>query len=142
VVPRALPVDDYLRTNVGHIFAAGAVNGRSKLVQSARLEGRIAAWNAVHGPTRQPGHDVVPSGSFTDPEYGTVGMTENQAAGDHDIVVGIASYNDLVRPVADGHPDGFCSSPAGTATPFSAPTCWANTQPKPFKSSRLPCARA
>ena len=91
-----------------HIFAAGDVNGRSKLVQSARLEGRIAAWNAVHGPTRQPRYDVVPSGSFTDPEYGTVGLTENQAAGDHDIAVGIASYHDLIRPVADGHPDGFC----------------------------------
>ena len=106
--PRAIPVDDYLRTNVEHIFAAGDVNGRSKLVQSARLEGRIAAWNAVHGPTRQPGYDVVPSGSFTDPEYGTVGLTENQAAGDHDIAVGIARYDDLLRPVADGHPDGFC----------------------------------
>ena len=106
--PRAIPVDDYLQTNVGHIFAAGDVNGRSKLVQSARLEGRIAAWNAVHGPTRQPGHDVVATGSFTDPEYGSVGMTEAQAAHDHDVAVGIARYDDLVRPVADGHPDGFC----------------------------------
>ena len=106
--PRALPVDDYLQTNVGHIFAAGDVNGRSKLVQSARLEGRIAAWNAVLGPTRQPGYDVVPSGSFTDPEYGTVGMTEDQASHDHHIAVGIARYDDLVRPLADGHPDGFC----------------------------------
>ena len=106
--PRAIPVDDYLRTNVEHIFAVGDVNGRSKLVQSARLEGRIAAWNAVHGPARQVVHDVVPSGSFTDPEYGTVGLTEDQAALAHDIVVGIAWYNDLIRPVADGHPDGFC----------------------------------
>lgn len=106
--PRAIPVDDYLRTNVGHIFAAGDVNGRSKLVQSARHEGRVAAWNAVHGPARQPGHDVVPSGSFTDPEYGSVGMTEEQAAAGHDIAVGIARYGDLVRPVADSHSDGFC----------------------------------
>ena len=106
--PRAVPVDDYLRTNVGHVFAAGDVNGRSKLVQTARHEGRIAAWNAVRGPARQPGYDVVPAGSFTDPEYGSVGMTENQAAQDHDIAVGIARYDDLVRPVADGHPDGFC----------------------------------
>ena len=66
--PRAIPVDDYLRTNVGHIFAAGDVNGRSKLVQSARLEGRIAAWNAVRGraarwPTRQypAGASPIPS---------------------------------------------------------------------------------
>jgi pyruvate/2-oxoglutarate dehydrogenase complex dihydrolipoamide dehydrogenase (E3) component len=51
---------------------------------------------------------VVPTGSFTDPEYGSVGMTEDQAARDHDIAVGIARYDALVRPVADGHPDGFC----------------------------------
>jgi pyruvate/2-oxoglutarate dehydrogenase complex dihydrolipoamide dehydrogenase (E3) component len=106
--PRSIPVDDYLRTNTGHIFAAGDVNGRSKLVQSARLEGRIAAWNAVRGPVRRIAHDVVPSGSFTDPEYGTVGLTEDQAAHAHDIAVGIARYDDLIRPVADGHPDGFC----------------------------------
>jgi pyruvate/2-oxoglutarate dehydrogenase complex dihydrolipoamide dehydrogenase (E3) component len=106
--PKAIPVDDYLRTNVAHIFAAGDVDGRSKLVQSARYEGRIAAWNAVRGATRQPGYDVVPTGSFTDPEYGSVGMTEEQAAHEHDIAVGTARYDDLVRPVADGHPDGFC----------------------------------
>jgi pyruvate/2-oxoglutarate dehydrogenase complex dihydrolipoamide dehydrogenase (E3) component len=106
--PRAIPVDDYLRTSAGHIFAAGDVNGRSKLVQTARHEGRVAAWNAVRGLTRQPGYDVVPAGSFTDPEYGSVGQTEDQAARDHDIAVGIARYDDLVRPVADGHPEGFC----------------------------------
>lgn len=105
---QAIPVDGYLRTNVEHIFAAGDVNGRSKLVQTARLEGRIAAWNAIHGPARRPNYDVVPSGSFTDPEYGSVGMTESQAARDHDIAVGIARYDDLLRPVADGRPDGFC----------------------------------
>jgi pyruvate/2-oxoglutarate dehydrogenase complex dihydrolipoamide dehydrogenase (E3) component len=106
--PAVIPVDAYLRTNVAHIFAAGDVNGRSKLVQTARLEGRLAAWNAVHGPTRQPAYDVVPSGSFTDPEYGSVGMTEDQAAHEHNIAVGIANYDDLLRPVADGRPEGFC----------------------------------
>ncbi|HEY6275697.1 MAG TPA: NAD(P)/FAD-dependent oxidoreductase [Streptosporangiaceae bacterium] len=106
--PQAIPVDAYLRTNVEHIYAIGDVNGRTKLVQTARIEGRIAAWNAVHGPTRQPAYDVVPSGSFTDPEYGSVGMTETQAGQDHEIAVGIARYDDLLRPVADGHPDGFC----------------------------------
>jgi pyruvate/2-oxoglutarate dehydrogenase complex dihydrolipoamide dehydrogenase (E3) component len=106
--PAAIPVDDYLRTNVEHIFAAGDVNGRSMLVQSARMEGRIAATNAILGPSRQPSYDVVPSGSFTDPEYGRVGLTEAEAAKEHDVVVGIARYDDLLRPVADGHPDGFC----------------------------------
>ena len=106
--PGAIPADEYLRTNVGHIFAAGDVNGRSMLVQSARMEGRVAATNAVLGPTRLATYDVVPSGSFTDPEYGRVGLTEAEAAAGHDTVVGIARYDDLLRPVADGRPEGFC----------------------------------
>ena len=106
--PAAIPVDDYLRTNVEHIFAVGDVNGRSMVVQTARMEGRTAAMNAVLGATRRASYDVVPSGSFTDPEYGRVGLTEAQAAQQHDVLVGIARYDDLLRPVADGRPDGFC----------------------------------
>jgi pyruvate/2-oxoglutarate dehydrogenase complex dihydrolipoamide dehydrogenase (E3) component len=103
-----IPVDSGLRTNVAHIYAAGDINGRSKLVQTARLEGRVAAWNALRSPARRMAYEAVPSGSFTDPEYGAVGLTESQAARQHDIAIGVARYDDLVRPVADGHPDGFC----------------------------------
>jgi pyruvate/2-oxoglutarate dehydrogenase complex dihydrolipoamide dehydrogenase (E3) component len=111
-----IPVDEYLRTNVGHIFAAGDVNGHSMLVQSARMEGRIAARNAVLGPAHQATYDVVPSGSFTDPEYGRVGLTEPEAAQRGDIVTGIARYDDLVRPVADGRSEGFCKLIADRGT--------------------------
>jgi pyruvate/2-oxoglutarate dehydrogenase complex dihydrolipoamide dehydrogenase (E3) component len=103
-----ITVDEYLRTNVSHIYAVGDVNGQSMLVQTARQEGRVAARNAVLGPARQVVYDVVPSGSFTDPEYGRVGLTEAQAARDHDVVIGLARYDDLLRPVADGRSDGFC----------------------------------
>jgi pyruvate/2-oxoglutarate dehydrogenase complex dihydrolipoamide dehydrogenase (E3) component len=108
--PGVINVDEYLRTNVGHIFAVGDVNGQSMLVQTARQEGRVAARNAVLGPARQAAYDVVPSGSFTDPEYGRVGLTEAEAeaARRGDVVVGVARYDDLLRPVADGRPDGFC----------------------------------
>lgn len=103
-----IPVDAHLRTEVEHIFAAGDVNGHSMLVQVARLEGRIAAQNAVMGPTRKITYEVIPSGSFTDPEYGQVGLTETAARRDHEVEVGIARYDDLLRPVADGRPEGFC----------------------------------
>jgi pyruvate/2-oxoglutarate dehydrogenase complex dihydrolipoamide dehydrogenase (E3) component len=106
--PGLIGVDDYLRTNVEHIFAAGDVNGRSMLVQTARMEGRIAATNALLGATRAATYEVVPSGSFTDPEYGRVGLTETEAVRQHDTVVGIARYDDLLRPVADGRSEGFC----------------------------------
>jgi pyruvate/2-oxoglutarate dehydrogenase complex dihydrolipoamide dehydrogenase (E3) component len=75
--PAAIPVDDYLRTNVEHIFAAGDVNGHSMLVQTARMEGRIAARNAILGPARQATYDVVPSGSLYQPQPGDVDLLAN-----------------------------------------------------------------
>jgi dihydrolipoamide dehydrogenase len=78
------------------------------LVSSALLEGRVAAENAVLGAHRRLVHEVVPAGSFTDPEYGSVGLTEEHARARHDCVVAIARYEDLLRPVADGQPEGFC----------------------------------
>jgi dihydrolipoamide dehydrogenase len=100
--------DACLRTSVPHIFAAGDVDGNSMLVASAILEGRVAAENAVLGSRRRVVHDVVPVGSFTDPEYGSVGLTEEQARTRYDCAVAVAHYDDLLRPVADGQPDGFC----------------------------------
>jgi pyruvate/2-oxoglutarate dehydrogenase complex dihydrolipoamide dehydrogenase (E3) component len=101
-------VDEYLRSEVDHIFAAGDINGRAMLVQVARREGRVAAHNAVLGPTRQTSYYGIPSASYTDPEYGSVGLTEPDAIGQYDIEVGVARYDELVRPIADGHPEGFC----------------------------------
>jgi pyruvate/2-oxoglutarate dehydrogenase complex dihydrolipoamide dehydrogenase (E3) component len=101
-------VDESLRTTVPHVFAAGDVNGISMLVPSARLEGRIAAENAVLGTRRRFTHELVPTGSFTDPEYGAVGLTEAKARERYDCEVGVARYEDLVRPVVDDRPLGFC----------------------------------
>lgn len=97
-----------LRTSQPHILAAGDINGLSMLVPSARHEGQIAAENAVLGTRRRYLHEIVPTGSFTDPEYGSVGLTEDEARERYDCSIGLTSYNDLVRPLADGHPDGFC----------------------------------
>jgi len=108
-------VDAYTATNVPHIFAAGDVDGNSMLVSSATLEGRVAAENAVLGPRRRVVHEIVPAGSFTDPEYGSVGLTEEQARDRHDCVVAVARYEDMLRPVADGQPEGFCKLIVETA---------------------------
>ena len=62
-------VDHRVRTNVGHVFAAGDVNARSMLVHVARLEGRAAADNAVLESDQHVSWSATPSGSFTDPEF-------------------------------------------------------------------------
>jgi pyruvate/2-oxoglutarate dehydrogenase complex dihydrolipoamide dehydrogenase (E3) component len=62
----------------------------------------------VLGTHRTCSHETVPTGSFTDPEFGGVGLTESQATERYDCEIAVMRYDDLVRPVADGHPDGFC----------------------------------
>jgi pyruvate/2-oxoglutarate dehydrogenase complex dihydrolipoamide dehydrogenase (E3) component len=103
-----IPVDDYLRTSVPHIFAAGDITGRMMLVQSAGYDARIAAENAVGRANQEYKHQIVPHGSFTDPEYASVGLTEAQAKNQGDSLVATVSYAELDRAVIDGHANGFC----------------------------------
>ena len=103
-----VPVNENLRTSASHIFAAGDITGRMMLVQSAGYEARIAAENAVLGPEQRYEHHIVPHGGFTDPEYGSVGMTESAAreAGEEYLIAEVP-YADLDRAVIDGRPEGL-----------------------------------
>jgi dihydrolipoamide dehydrogenase len=102
-------VDDFMRTSAENIFAAGDITGRMMLVQSGSYDGRIAAENAVLGPGQPYKHAIVPHGGFTDPEYGSVGLTEKKVReANIDYVVGEIPYVNLDRAVIDGHTDGMC----------------------------------
>jgi dihydrolipoamide dehydrogenase len=100
-------VNDFQQTSVPTIFAAGDITGRMMLVQSAGYEGRIAAENAVLGIGQPYKHLIVPHGSFTDPEYAAVGLTEEQARKQGEIVAATVPYHDMDRAVIDGHPEGL-----------------------------------
>jgi len=89
-------------------FAAGDVTGAVQLVPEANQAGYVAATNAVKGlAARRPsGHG--PLGSFTDPEFASVGLTEPQARADHDVVVVSLGFDQTTRSIIDGHAEGFC----------------------------------
>jgi mercuric reductase len=76
-------VDQFLRTNVSHIFAGGDVIGRQTGSQMATPvgshDGGIAAHNAFSDELRAVDHRVIPRTIFTDPQIATVGMTEAEA---------------------------------------------------------------
>jgi pyruvate/2-oxoglutarate dehydrogenase complex dihydrolipoamide dehydrogenase (E3) component len=104
----AIPVDDYLRTNVEHVFAAGDANQQAMLVQAAHSEAEAAARNAVLGPTRRTPHHLLPSGGFTDPDYAGVGLTEAQARErDPEVVVATVGYDRMERAIIDDREEGF-----------------------------------
>ncbi len=101
-------VDEYLRTSKSHIFAAGDITGRLMLVPQAVRDGFVAATNAVRGSTMTIGDSVSPIGSFTDPEYAQVGLTEAKARKTHDVYTALIRFDSTTRTIIDGHKVGFC----------------------------------
>lgn len=101
-------VDSYLRTSAPHIFAAGDITGRLMLVPQAAQDGFVAATNAVRGATTTLGEQVSPIGSFTEPEYAQVGLTEAKARETHNVVVAVMRFYETARTIIDGRTSGFC----------------------------------
>ncbi|MFZ0547787.1 MAG: NAD(P)/FAD-dependent oxidoreductase [Candidatus Promineifilaceae bacterium] len=109
-------VDDHLRTSAPHIFAAGDVTGHMMLVQSGQYEARIAAENALLDPMTKYAHKIVPHGGFTDPEYGSVGLSETEVSPDTNSISATVPYTSLDRAVIDGQTAGFCKLIVDTAS--------------------------
>jgi dihydrolipoamide dehydrogenase len=102
-----IQVDERMETTVPGIYAAGDVLARFMLSSMAVVEARIAAENAM-GRAVKMDYTCAPWGIYTDPEVGSVGLTEDEArAGGGDIVIGQCGYNDLVRSCLDGNVTGF-----------------------------------
>ena len=51
---------------------------------------------------------VSPAGSFTDPEYASVGLTEKKAREIHDVVTAVVHFDSTTRTIIDGRTVGFC----------------------------------
>lgn len=80
-------VDDYSQTAVPSIFAVGDVTDRINLTPMAIREGTAFAETVFKGNPTKPDHQLVASAVFTQPEYGSVGMTEEQARDERPIEI-------------------------------------------------------
>jgi pyruvate/2-oxoglutarate dehydrogenase complex dihydrolipoamide dehydrogenase (E3) component len=100
--------DEHLRTTAPHVYAAGDVTGRAMVVHEAVRQGLVAATNAVLGRNMVLPAEVSPIGSFTDPEYASVGLTEAAARQTHEAAVATVRFDSLPRPIIDGRQTGFC----------------------------------
>ena len=78
------------------------------LVPQAIQAGFLAATNAVLGGSLTLGNQVSPIGSFTDPEYAQVGLTESKAREAHDVVTAVVRFDSTTRTIIDGRTAGFC----------------------------------
>ena len=78
-----IQVDDRLRTNVKHIYAAGDVVGSYQFTHYAGWQAFQAVRNALLPGSSTGVSDLVPWVTFTDPEVAHIGATEEQARSEH-----------------------------------------------------------
>ncbi|WP_137156244.1 glutathione-disulfide reductase [Rhizobium sp. FKL33] len=76
----AIIVDPYSRTNVPSIFALGDVTDRVQLTPVAIHEAMCFIETEYKNNPTSPDHDLIATAVFSQPEIGTVGMSEEQAA--------------------------------------------------------------
>lgn len=72
-------VDDYLRTTVKRIYAAGDCAGGYQFTHYAGWQGAMAVRNALLPGRSRGRRQFVPWATFTDPEVAHVGYTEAEA---------------------------------------------------------------
>ncbi|TAL14114.1 NAD(P)/FAD-dependent oxidoreductase [Patescibacteria group bacterium] len=106
--PKGIDVNEYLQTNVKHIFAAGDVLGRTSNTHSALLESRIAAHNILSNAKAAPDYTATPSVIFTYPEIAHVGLSEDDCLKrDLSVNKAIAPLNLTARSNTADFRDGF-----------------------------------
>jgi glutathione reductase (NADPH) len=73
-------VDAYSRTNVDSIWAIGDVTDRVQLTPVAIHEAMCFVDTEFRGRPASPDHDCIATAVFSQPEVGTVGLSEDEAA--------------------------------------------------------------
>ncbi len=76
----AILVDSYSRTNVDNIWAIGDVTDRVQLTPVAIHEAMCFVETAFRDNPTAPDHDLIATAVFSQPEIGTVGLPEHEAA--------------------------------------------------------------
>jgi glutathione reductase (NADPH) len=89
-------VDGYSQTNIPSIYAVGDVTNRVQLTPVAIREGAAFVDTIFHGTPSKADHDLIPTAVFTQPEIGTVGLSEEAAREQEDVDV----YRAAFRPMA------------------------------------------
>ena len=88
-------VDDYSQTAIPSIYAVGDVTNRINLTPVAIREGAAFVETVFKGNPTMPDHELVASAVFTQPEFGTVGLTEEEARDQERIEVYCAAFRPM-----------------------------------------------
>jgi dihydrolipoamide dehydrogenase len=106
---KAIAIDDYMRTNVGHIYAIGDVTALLQLAHVAEAQGVVAAETIAGAETLALGdYRMLPRATFCQPQVASFGLTEQQARDEgYDVVVAKFPFTANAKAHGVGDPSGF-----------------------------------
>ncbi|PIE11439.1 MAG: glutathione-disulfide reductase [Rhodobacterales bacterium] len=96
----AIEVDDYSQTSVPSIYAIGDVTDRVQLTPVAIREAMAFVDTVFRGNPTKVDHDLIPSAIFTQPEMGTIGLSEEEARDAGPIKVFVSSFKPMQESFA------------------------------------------
>ncbi len=96
----AVAVDAYSRTNIENIYALGDVTNRVALTPVAIHEAMCFIQTVYRANPTSPDHDLIATAVFSQPEIGTVGLTEQDAAKTYDLDVFLANFRPMHNVLA------------------------------------------
>lgn len=105
---KGITVNDKCRTNQRHIYAVGDVTGEYQFTHMSEHMAKIATSNALIKVPMKIDRDHVPWVTYTDPELGHVGATEQQLndAGES-FEVYTFPFSKIDRAITDGNTTGL-----------------------------------
>jgi glutathione reductase (NADPH) len=93
-------VDAYSQTGVPSVYAVGDVTDRVNLTPVAIREGMAFVETVFKGNPTPVDHELIPTAIFTQPEMGTVGLSEEEAAEQEPIEVYATSFKPMQQAFA------------------------------------------
>ena len=99
-----ISVDAYSRTNIDNIYAVGDVTDRAALTPIAIREGAAFAETVFNNNPQAVDHSIIPTAVFSQPEIGTVGLSEEHAREHHDVDVYKATFRPMKNTLS-GNPE-------------------------------------
>jgi glutathione reductase (NADPH) len=103
----AVPVNEQSRTVLDWLYAVGDVTNRVNLTPAAIREGHAFADRIFGGKTAAPGYQTIPTGVFSTPEIGTVGLTEEEARTQGAVKIFKTEFRPMQAVLAGALPSSF-----------------------------------
>ncbi len=94
-------VDTYSQTGQPSVYAIGDVTNRMNLTPVAIREGMAFVETVFKGNPTKVDHDLVPSAIFTQPEMGTVGLSEEAAREQEPVEIYCTSFRPMQTAFAE-----------------------------------------